>query len=115
MANTGSNHTGTQSGYNLFFAVGGALLGAALALLYAPQSGQRTRRQILRKYEDVRDRAADLSGELAEKVEDLRRSAERQIDAGRDYVGEKGTELRAGLSALDGNLSGLKKRLLSRG
>ena len=113
MASTALNHNGSPAAHSLFFAVGGALIGAAVALLYAPPSGQRTRRQILRKYEDVRDRAADLGGDLVEKVEDLGRSAARQVDAGKDYVGERKAELRAGLSALDGNLTGLK-RLLTR-
>jgi gas vesicle protein len=111
MANTALNHTGTQAGRNLLFVAGGALIGAAVALLYAPQSGERTRRWILRKHEDVRDRAADLSGDLVEKVEDLGRSAARQIDAGKEYVGEKKEELLAGLSTLDGSLTTLRKRL----
>jgi gas vesicle protein len=111
MANTGVNHSGTQAGLNLFLVVGGALIGAVVALLYAPQSGQRTRRQILRKYEDVRDRAADLSDGLVERVGDLGRSAVRQIDAGKDYVGEKKEELLAGISSRDGSLSSLRRRL----
>ena len=111
MANTGLNVNCSQAGRDLFLVIGGALIGAVVALLYAPQSGQRTRRQILRKYEDVRERATDLSEGLAEKVGDLGRSAVRHIDAGKEYVDEKKEELLAGLSSPDGSLSTLRKRL----
>ena len=52
------------------FAVGVAA-GAAVALIYAPQSGERTRKQIRRKLEDAGDYLKDASetlGEHAEKV-----------------------------------------------
>ncbi|HKJ93742.1 MAG TPA: YtxH domain-containing protein [Longimicrobiales bacterium] len=55
----------------------GATLGAGAALLLAPQSGQRTRRQLARAVEDARyaaeDRLEDLSGDLRDAVDSGRR------------------------------------------
>ena len=39
--------------------IGGAL-GAALALLYAPQSGEETREQLKKRSEDIKDGASDV-------------------------------------------------------
>jgi gas vesicle protein len=50
----------------------GALLGAAVALMFAPASGQITRRRIRRKLEDAKEYAA---GEL----EDLSERARKEI------------------------------------
>jgi len=66
------------------FAIGVAA-GAAVALLYAPQSGERTRRQVRRKLEDASDYmkdTADTIGERASKVYKVGRSAvEDAIDS----------------------------------
>jgi gas vesicle protein len=40
-------------------------------MLYAPQSGRRTRRQLLRKAEDAQDLALDKGREIAERGRDL--------------------------------------------
>ncbi|MBT8336319.1 MAG: YtxH domain-containing protein [Gemmatimonadetes bacterium] len=46
----------------------GAVLGAGIALLTAPHSGRRTRRQIRRTAVDVRSQAGDRWEDLAEDV-----------------------------------------------
>jgi gas vesicle protein len=46
----------------------GAVLGAGVALLTAPQSGRRTRRRIRRTAVDVRSNAGDRWEELADDV-----------------------------------------------
>ena len=79
----------------------GAVIGTATALLLAPQSGARTRRQIARKaeewtdtagesLEDARDRAAKETRRLARRA---RKSADRTgdrisevVDKGRDRL-----------------------------
>lgn len=50
-----------------FFA--GCLVGGTVALLYAPQSGTRTRRRIADFAEDVRDRAGDVTEQATEKIQ----------------------------------------------
>ena len=75
------------------FAVGlalGTLIGAGVALLLAPQSGERTRRIIVRKAEDLTDTTKDRFGEASEDVrrraQRAVRSAERRRDQIRDGV-----------------------------
>ena len=49
------------------FLIGG-IVGAGLALLLAPQSGQKTRRQIADMAEDARDAATDYARQLKKKI-----------------------------------------------
>lgn len=49
----------------------GAAVGASVALLYAPQSGERTRRLIGRKLADGREALEDQGSELLEKSREL--------------------------------------------
>jgi len=56
--------------FGTFFAglIVGGLVGAAVALLLAPQSGRKTRKQILDAAEDVRDSASGYAKKLKEKI-----------------------------------------------
>ena len=49
------------------FLIGG-IAGAGLALLLAPQSGRKTRKQIADMADDVRDTASDYAKKLKEKI-----------------------------------------------
>jgi len=49
------------------FLIGG-IVGAGLALLFAPQTGRKTRKQIADLAEDVRDYTSDYAKKLKEKV-----------------------------------------------
>jgi gas vesicle protein len=60
-------NTGDRAPYFLL----GAAMGAAAALLLAPESGARTRRRLAHKGEEVADYMIDASKELVEKCEDL--------------------------------------------
>lgn len=46
----------------------GSIVGAGLALLLAPQTGKKTRRQIANLAEDVKGYAADYSKKLKDKI-----------------------------------------------
>jgi gas vesicle protein len=46
----------------------GLAAGAALALIYAPQSGARTRRQLRKGYEDASDALRDTASNVGEQA-----------------------------------------------
>jgi gas vesicle protein len=58
----------------------GALVGAAAALLLAPQSGEETRTLIREKGIELGQRAEDLSAEARRKAEDLQLQAKDKAD-----------------------------------
>ncbi|HUE23088.1 MAG TPA: YtxH domain-containing protein [Bryobacteraceae bacterium] len=67
----------------------GAAIGAAAALLLAPASGERTRRKLVGKGEEVADYLIGAGKELVEKCEDLyERSGELAEDATRELSGK---------------------------
>jgi len=75
----------------LGFILGGAL-GASLALLFAPESGRRTRERLRDLAADVRDKTIDLS-------EDLRDRAEDAVERSREVIEEKKSILSAAVQA----------------
>ena len=77
---------GSQIGTALTFLFIGLGVGALSALLFAPQSGEKTRKQIRRKYEDALDTVEDWTeqaGDMWEKGMDYAKDAK---DRGADYV-----------------------------
>jgi gas vesicle protein len=64
----------------------GVAAGAAVALLYAPQPGDRTRKQIKRGLEDASDQIKTTAEDLSEKAEHYGKHAERVIRRGREVV-----------------------------
>ncbi|MEN6624462.1 MAG: YtxH domain-containing protein [Smithella sp.] len=64
----------------------GGLVGAAVALLYAPQSGRRTRKEISRMVRNVKNSATDLiedtMNEVQDIVSDLKTKASDVVDQG---------------------------------
>ena len=60
----------------------GAVIGAGVALLMAPERGYVTRRRIRTRFEDARDDAR-------EQIEDWRGTAEREFKRGRKKVQRK--------------------------
>jgi gas vesicle protein len=73
-----------------FFA--GAAVGAAIALLYAPQSGKDTRRLIEKKTRASREAIMDTSRDLAEKGRDLAEKGRRVAEDAADLI-ERGRRL----------------------
>lgn len=77
--------------------VAGGLLGAAAALLYAPQSGKQTRRDIARYSRKVRREAEDIvddfAGNVHGMVENIGERAEDILDKGKDLAHEAKVEL----------------------
>ena len=66
--------------------VAGLGIGAAVALLFAPQSGEETRKQIVEK-------AKDGSDFVASKGREIRKHAEDIVDQGKDLVSKQKARL----------------------
>jgi gas vesicle protein len=68
-------------------------LGAGVALLLAPQTGEETRRVIARRarraQEVAHDFVGDMSGTVADKFKEVRASVEERIEATFDAVDDK--------------------------
>ena len=90
----------------LGFILGGAL-GASLALLFAPESGRRTRERLRDLAADMRDKTIDVSGDLRDKAEDA-------IERGREVFEEKKTILSAAVQAGKEAMQRERDRLSSR-
>ena len=58
----------------------GALVGAGVALLLAPQSGRRTRRHIVRAAEDLTESARDTIGDATDDARRAGRDAVRRAE-----------------------------------
>jgi gas vesicle protein len=77
--------------------VAGGIIGAGVALLFAPQSGERTRRDIARYTRKARRKAEEVVDEFADTVSDMvetvSEKAEDLLDKGRDMSYEAKKEL----------------------
>lgn len=60
-----------QFGTGLFCFAVGAAVGSCIAMLYAPQSGRRTRQKLLRTAEEMQDRAVDKGHEIGERGREI--------------------------------------------
>jgi gas vesicle protein len=69
--------------------VAGAILGAGVALLIAPQSGRETRRDISRYARKTGRKIEGVAGEVAESVADMAESVEEKAEE----LLEKGMDL----------------------
>jgi gas vesicle protein len=79
----------TDTGERAAFFVLGAAIGAAVALLLAPEAGVRTRRRLVRKGEEVAEYLVDTGKELVAKCEDLyEHSGDLADDAARELSGK---------------------------
>lgn len=58
----------------------GAIIGAGLALLYAPQSGEETRKQIKKKAEEVKNKAIEAKKETLAKMEKMKATAKERAE-----------------------------------
>jgi gas vesicle protein len=77
--------------------VAGGIIGAGVALLFAPQSGDRTRKDIVRYSRKVRRKAEgvveDFADTVSEMVDTVSEKAEDILDKGKDMAYEAKKEL----------------------
>ena len=83
----------TRTGDRIAFFLLGSALGAAVALLVAPESGARTRRTLGRKGQDAADYVVDAGKELAERCEDLCKRSGELVDDAAHELSEKYRDL----------------------
>jgi gas vesicle protein len=84
-----------RNGGGEFFAglVIGGLVGAAIALLLAPQSGEQTRTQIREASLELKDRANETIAEAREKAEAITADARRRAEEIRADARKRGEEI----------------------
>ena len=76
-----------MSAKNYWLAFGiGVTAGAAIALLYAPQTGIKTRKQLRKGVEDAGDYLEDAANYLREQAERLSKEADKAIKRTRGQV-----------------------------
>ena len=82
-----------EAGTNLAWFLAGAALGAAVAVLVAPQSGSETRQQIKRRALEGRDRVSRTGRDALEKGREI-------FERGRELADEAGELFDKGVQAL---------------
>jgi gas vesicle protein len=85
----------------------GGVLGASLALLFAPESGRRTRERLRDLAADLRDKTIDLTEELRDKTEDA-------LERSKETIEEKRSILSAAVQAGKEALQRERERLSAR-
>jgi len=76
-----------MNGRTLLIAFGsGAAIGAAIALLYAPQSGVVTRKKIRHGIEDAGDYLENAGDYLKDQAEKLSKEAQKAIKLSKNYA-----------------------------
>ncbi len=69
----------------------GAAVGAGVALLYAPQSGEETRKCLRKKAEQARDKVVEAGEELAEKGKAVYEKGAKVVEEASDLL-ERGRQ-----------------------
>lgn len=117
-------HHGSFGGVTAAFLLGGAV-GAVVALLYAPRSGEETREEIRNAYERSRSRLGDLQTDVADRiarlVDEIQEKSSELLASGKAMAEERRKDLQAALAiakkALDeerGLLRRMRERSVSR-
>jgi len=92
----GRNHSEGSAASLLAGITIGALVGAGIALLFAPQSGEDTRRDLSRRARTIRDDAADRLDDASTRAKRefnrRRRRLRERIEDGVDTVKERFAE-----------------------
>lgn len=83
-----ASNGGSRFGYFL----AGMGIGAVVALLFAPRSGEETR-------EYLRDRYGDAREDAKRRVRELRERAEEYRDKGKEFVGRQRESVEAAIEA----------------
>ncbi len=95
------NNTKTAGSFLAGTLVGG-LIGAAVALLYAPRSGEETRTVIREKSVELKDKAVERGEEIVHRAEEVASQTKERLEATAQATRERAAELQTrGQSFLD--------------
>jgi gas vesicle protein len=86
MSNNNESHG--VGGYLAAFAIG-ALIGTAVALLYAPRSGKETRDLLAKKGRDLKDQASDALDDARDFVQGKKAELAAAVEAGKEAMREE--------------------------
>jgi hypothetical protein len=105
---SGAEHpTTNHAGRDVLLMLGGVVIGAAVGLLTAPQSGERTRRHIVRVARDAKEQMVEWCGDVTDKVEDLRGGVTGKFAAAKQCLDKTRRMHLAGVDGLPNPLSRL--------
>jgi gas vesicle protein len=100
---------------SFFIFLAGGLIGAGIAMLYAPMTGEETRQYLILQSERGKRKALGLTQDFKERIShltsELRETADKIIDGGLQLTREKKTELIAAIEAGKKAMEEEKKRL----
>lgn len=101
------HHENCNAGLTILSFLAGAVTGAAVALLVAPQSGRETREKLAGYSEELRERYRTLPDEVREHAGSAVDRGKAMIDQGREMI-ERGNKLaHQGKDYLDSKKRGL--------
>ena len=83
---------GSNAGSNIAWFLTGAFIGAAAAILYAPQSGKDTRKYITGKTQQGREAVESASQDIVEAGKDMFERGRKLVDDAADLF-ERGRKL----------------------
>ena len=86
-------HSSQMGGMMTAFAVG-ALVGAGIALLFAPRSGEETRQRLAQKTRRLKEKAADALDDATETLRGKKAAVLAAVEAGKDAMENEGGKQR---------------------
>ena len=82
------NSSSPVGGYLAAFAIG-AIVGAGVAILYAPRSGKETRDLLAQRTRDLRDKAVDTVQDARDMIRGKREEVVAAVEAAREAMQEQ--------------------------
>ena len=76
-----NRNTGAMMGAGL---AAGLAIGVAVGLLYAPQSGKKTRTMLKKRAMEIQDAAGEMAGDIKERVGSMLDMAKERMHVGDD-------------------------------
>jgi gas vesicle protein len=78
----------------------GVVAGAAVALIYAPQTGDKTRKQLKRNLNDAGDYLKDTSDDLSKHAKDLSKQAKKVLKKTKGVVDDVSSRVSSAAGAV---------------